>query len=180
MEKPRISINDIAIVGVMVAIIEVCKVCLLFLPNVELTSFWLIMSGIHFGKKSAFIVPCFILIEGMLYGFGLWWIMYLYAWPILVFVAYVFRKKNSPLLFSIISGAFGLSFGLLCSIPYFFIGAIDGGIRSGIYTAFTWWVAGIPFDIIHCIGNFILMFILYKPIGQIMKKVVNQQTGGSL
>lgn len=174
MEKNRsISAKDIATVGVMVAIIEVCKVCLLFLPNVELTSFWLIMSAVYFGRKSVFIVPCFILVEGMLYGFGLWWIMYLYAWPILVFLAYSFRKSESTLLFSILSGAFGLSFGFLCSFPYFFIGLMDGGIRSGFYTAFTWWVAGIPFDIIHCVGNFVLMFLLFKPIGSVMKKVIN-------
>ena len=48
----------------------------------------------------------------------------------------------------------------MCAIPYLFVG--------GIRTAFAWWVAGIPFDIIHGISNFILMLILYKPLRKVL------------
>ena len=62
-----------------------------------------------------------------------------------------------------ISGIFGLSFGLLCAIPYIF--------TSGIYGAFTWWVAGIPFDLIHGIANFVIMLVLHKPMKTVMAKM---------
>ena len=39
----KISIKDITLIAMMVAIIEVCKVTLSFLPNIEVTTFWLIM-----------------------------------------------------------------------------------------------------------------------------------------
>lgn len=163
--------KDICLIGIMVAVIEVCKATLTFLPNIELTTFWLIMFTLFFGKKVAFVVPVFILIEGCLYGFGSWWIMYLYTWPLLVLVTWIYRKQESLWFWSVLSAVFGLLFGFFCSIPYYVLGAIDGGLRGGLYAGFSWWVAGIPWDLVHGISNFVLMVVLYKPVRVIMKKV---------
>ena len=113
--------------------------------------------------------------KGMIYGFGLWWIMYLYSWPLLVFLTWCLRKQDSVWVFSILSGMFGLCFGLLCSIPYFFIGFVNGGVVSGLIMAFEWWIAGIPFDLVHCIANFILMMVMYRPMRNLMKKIQKEQ-----
>ncbi len=163
-DKYKIKAIDIAIIGMSVAIIEACKVAMQALPNIELTSFWIIMFTLVLGWKVVFVVPIFTIIEGAVYGFGLWWIMYLYAWPVLAIIVWIFRKKDSAILYAIISGLFGLFFGALCSIPYLFIG--------GPAMMFNWWVAGIPFDIVHCISNFLLMIILYKPIRKIMASMI--------
>lgn len=166
----KLRIKDIALIGVMVAVIEVSKFALSYLPNIELTSFWLILFTLFFGWRIALVVPVFILIEGSIYGFGLWWVMYLYAWPLLVLLVWIFRRRESVWFWSILSAAFGLCFGVLCSIPYVVVGAADGGIRSGLYAGFTWWVAGIPWDIVHCVGNFVIMLVLYKPMQAVMRK----------
>ena len=164
--KYKLKPIDIAIIGMAVAIIEACKVSMQALPNIELTSFWIIMFTLVLGWKVVFVVPIFTIIEGSIYGFGLWWVMYLYAWPVLAVIVWIFREKDSAILYSIISGLFGLFFGALCSIPYLFIG--------GPSMMFSWWIAGIPFDIIHCISNFILMIILYKPVRKIMISMLNK------
>ena len=167
--KAGLTIKEITLIGMMIAVIEVCKVALSGIPNVELTSFWIIMFTLFFGKRILFVIPAFILIEGTMYGVHLWWIMYLYAWPLLAFVTWIFRKQDSVWFFSILSGLFGLMFGFLCSFPYVAIGAVDGGIKNGLYAGFTWWVAGIPWDIVHGVANFVLMLILYTPIRTVMK-----------
>lgn len=170
-EKMKLTIRDITLIGIMVAVIEVCKVALGFLPNIELTSFWIIMFTLSFGWRIIFVIPVFILIEISMYGLHVWVIMYLYAWPLLALITWIFRKQNQALIWAIISGFFGLGFGLLCSIPYVVIGAVGNTIWNGIYAGFTWWIAGIPWDITHCIGNFVLMFVLFKPITRVMNKV---------
>lgn len=175
-KKIKITIQDTCMIGMLVAVIEVCKVALNFLPNIEVTSFWLIMFTIFFGRKIAFVVPVFILIEGCIYGFNTWWIMYLYIWPLLVLLTWTFRKQQSIWFWSILSGVFGLLFGLLCSIPYVVIGAVDGGIRNGLYAGFTWWVAGIPWDIVHCVSNFVLMTVLYYPVRALLEKIKHMDT----
>jgi len=155
--------KDITLIGMMIAIIEVCKVVMAGIPNIELTSFWIIVFCVCFGKKMFYTIPAFILIEGLMYGFGLWWVQYLIAWPMLGIIAGRFRNTDSALGWAIISGLFGLFFGVFCSISYLFLG--------GIKTAIAWWIAGIPWDITHGIGNFLIMLILYHPIRQIMKKI---------
>ena len=168
MKAEKSTAFDIALVALMVAIIEVFKVTMMGLPNIELTSFWLILFSKSFGRKVYFVVPVFTLIEGVIFGFNLWWISYLYVWPLLVLITRVFRKNDAALTWAVISGVFGLFFGALCAIPYAFTGT---DLTSGLNIAFSWWVAGIPWDIAHCIGNFVLTLLLYKPLSKIMLKV---------
>ena len=157
-----LSARDITIMALMVAIIEVSKVALAQIPNVELTSFWIIMFTLYFGPRIFYVIPVFIMIEGMIYGFGLWWIMYLYAWPLLVLVVLLLRKMNTAWDWGFVSGLFGLLFGFLCAIPYIF--------TSGLAGAVAWWIAGIPWDLVHGIANFATMLVLYKPIKYVMAK----------
>lgn len=169
--KYALTVYDIATIGMMVAIIEVCKVVLMGVPNVELTTFWIIMFSLYFGNKVFWAIPVFILLEGTMFGFHVWWVMYLYMWPSLAVLARILKRIDSVMAFSILSSAYGFLFGFFCAIPYVVIGTAEGGIMNGFYSAFTWWVAGIPYDMIHGVGNFVLMFILYKPIRTIMNKM---------
>ncbi len=162
-EKIRLATRDIAIIALFVAVIEVFKLAMTPLPNIELTSFLLIIFSLYFGKKIYFAIPVFILIEGAIYGFGLWWIMYLYAWPILVFVTRIFKHNTSTVFWATVSGVFGLLFGLMCAIPYLFMG--------GISTAVSWWIAGIPWDLVHGISSFFIMLLLFKPVTNVIKKL---------
>lgn len=166
----KLTTKDITTIAMMVAIIEACKVVLAGIPNVELTTFWIILFTLYFKKRILFVIPVFVLIEGAMYGFGLWWIIYLYNWPLLTFITWLFRKMNSAISWSILSGIFGLLYGALCSIPYFIIGTISEGIESGFASGFAWWIAGIPFDLIHGITNFVLMFVLYHPVNNVLTK----------
>lgn len=174
-QKGPITVRDICLIGIMVAVIEVCKAALSFLPNIELTTFWMILFTLFFGRKTALTVPVFVLLEGCIYGFGSWWIMYLYVWPLLVFVTWLGRNQESVWFFSLLSGVFGLLFGFFCAIPYVVIGAWDGGIQNGLYAGFTWWVAGIPWDLVHGGANFLLMLVLYHPVRNVMMRL---QEGG--
>lgn len=167
-QSNRLTARDITIMALMVAIIEVSKVALAQIPNVELTSFWVIMFTLYFGTRIFYVIPVFILIEGMMYGFGLWWIMYLYAWPMLALVVLLLRKMNTAWDWSFVSGMFGLLFGFLCAIPYIF--------TSGFAGAVAWWIAGIPWDFVHGMANFVIMLVLYKPMKLVMSKMQNVQS----
>ncbi len=156
----KLNVKNIALLGVMIAILEVAKNVLAFLPNVELVSLLIILYALYLGKRVFLVVPAFVLIEGCIYGFGLWWIMYLYTWPLLAVFTMLFKKQDSVWFWSILSGVFGLFYGALSAIPYLFLG--------GFQTAFSWWIAGIPFDIIHCVSNFVLCLILFKPLRNVM------------
>ena len=36
---------------------------------------------------------------------------------------------------------------------------------------FNWWIAGIPFDLIHGASNFLIMLLLYKPVRRVMDNI---------
>lgn len=169
-ENMKITIRDIALTGVMAAVIVVCKEAMSFLPNIEPVSFWIILFTLFFGWKILFVIIVFILVEGFLYGMGLWWVMYLYAWPLLALVTYLNRKQESVWFWSILSAFFGLFFGFFCAIPYSIVGMIGSGAVTGLKIGFAWWVAGIQWDVVHCIGNFVLMSALYQPVRRVMRK----------
>lgn len=167
----KISVRDIALIGMMTAVIEVSKLMLNFLPNVELVTFWIIMFTLFFGPKVIYSIIVFILIEISIFGIHTWVIMYLYMWPALALIVYLLRKKDTVWFYSILSGFYGLFFGAFCSLPYIVIGTVDGGIQSGLIMAFNWWVAGIPFDILHGIANFAIMMVLYTPVRALLEKL---------
>ncbi|MCD7752302.1 MAG: hypothetical protein LUI10_11285 [Lachnospiraceae bacterium] len=164
-KKSVISVKDIALIGMMTATIEVAKDTLAFLPNVELVTLLIVLYTLFFGKRIFFAIPVFVFLQGLLYGFGIWWFMYLYVWPLLALLTFLFRNQTSLLFWSAFCGLYGLFFGALCSLPYI--------ILSGPTAALAWWVAGIPFDIIHGISNAVLCLVLYKPLQLALRKLRN-------
>lgn len=156
--------KDIVLIGMMTATVEAAKTALAFLPNIELVSFLFIIYTIVFGKKTLPAVFAFVGVECLVWGMNLWVINYLYVWPLLVLITLIMRKSGcrQALVYAVMSGAFGLGFGALCAIPYLFIG--------GPGMMVSWWVAGIPYDLIHGAGNFVLCLVLFHPILCVLEK----------
>lgn len=159
----KLKTKDIVLIGMMVAMLEAVKLSLAVIPNVELVSLLIILFTLFFGPKIVYVLAVFVLLEGVMYGFGVWWIMYLYVWPLLALITWRLRKQESVWCFATLSGVFGLLFGAMCSIPYFFI----GGWKMGV----SWWIAGIPYDIIHGVSNFIICMVLFVPLRRILNKL---------
>lgn len=158
----RSQARSLAWMGVLTALLFAGQVVMSFLPNLEIVSLLIILYTIFFGKKVFWMIYGFVFLEGFLYGFGMWWFQYLYLWSILAVVALFFRSNTSPLFWSILSGFFGLSFGALCTLPYL--------IAGGPAAAFSYWVSGLGFDLIHCIGNVVLCLVLFKPLYALLQK----------
>ena len=161
----KLSIRELCILSLMAALIFGTKVALASLPNVNLNAVLIILTVVFFGWKSLYTVYVYVLLEGLVFGFSVWWVGYLYVWAILVAVAMLFRKNDSALFWAVIAGAFGLCFGLLMYLEWF---AINGGWEG----FFAMWVAGIPYDVTHCIGNFIFTLVLYRPLHTVMEKLL--------
>lgn len=136
------------------------------LPNIELVSFLTIIVARRFSFKSLISVYVFAFLEIMTYGIHIWVLNYLYVWAILVLIVILFRKIDNVILYTVISGIFGIAFGTLCSVPYF----VTGGVSMGV----AWIISGFSFDITHCIGNVVLTAILYIPITKAYDYILNK------
>lgn len=156
LQTRRLKLVETIILVLMGVLMYVSQIVMAPLANIELVSFFTVIVTRRFGYKSFVSVYTFAFLEIMTLGFSVWNIMYLYVWAILVLMVLPFRKINNVILYTVISGIFGIAFGTLCSIPYF----VTGGFAMGI----SWIIYGFSFDITHCIGNVILMAVLYIPI----------------
>lgn len=166
--------RDIARVALIIALIEAAKLSLAHLPNIELTSFLIIVFTLYFGKDVLFAIPAFIVIEILIFGFDIMWVVaYLYVWYILYFLTKLFGRSKNVITLSVISGFFGLFFGFLCSFPYLFI-TTGTNPTASLSSAIAWWIAGIPFDIVHGVSNFIIMLVLYLPVRKILDRITKE------
>lgn len=162
----KLSAREICILALMAALIFGSKVVLASLPNININSVLIILTTLFFGWKALYTVYVYVLLEGLVFGFSVWWVGYLYVWAILVIVTMLFRKNDSALFWAVVAGIFGLCFGLLMYLEWF---AINGGWRG----FFAMWVAGIPYDLTHCAGNFAFTLVLYRPLRRVMEKLVS-------
>ena len=141
------------------------KVAMMALPNIEPVSLFVMLFAVTFGKKSLYPIYLYVLLEILFYGIQLWNINYLYVWALLAMGAWLLRNAKGPLPWALLSGVFGLLFGALCAPVYLFSG--------GLAFAVSWWASGIPFDLMHCAGNFVMALVLFVPMRKLLNKLAH-------
>lgn len=158
------SVKQLCLISVCSAILVISKEVLAFLPNIELVTFLLLMYALHFKwTTSISIATIFCFLQIVLYGFGIWTPMYFIVWNGWVLVCLALKKfliTNQRCAF--LSAGFGFIFGFLFSIPFFFV-----SMQAG----WAYFVRGIPFDLVHGLGNYIIMSVLYDPIHAFFAKI---------
>lgn len=166
LQAGKLSARELCVLSVMGALIFASKLALASLPNVSLNALLIIITALFFGWRALYSVGVYIMLEGLVFGFGMWWWCYWYLWPVLTVAAVLMRACRSAVIWAVAAGVFGLCFGALCSIPYVFIG--------GWEMAFSYWISGIPFDLAHCAGNFITTLVLFKPLCSVMERLMKK------
>ena len=167
MRKKTFEMVILAFLGAMLV---VGQVALSFLPNIEIVSVLIYVYAKTFRWKALIPVYIFVFLEGLIYGFSIWWMTYLYVWAILVAVAILVGNDNSVIVCTAVISLYGLAFGFLCAIPTFFIAGIGGGI--------SFFVSGLPFDIAHFAGNMITGMILYEPLHRLFAYLARKYDQG--
>lgn len=163
MDKRRLTPKQAALFGILGALTFAAKLALSPLPNIEPVSLMVMLFAVTFGLKCLYPIYVYVVMEFLVFGLQLWSINYLYVWTVLALIALALRKQDSPLLWAVVSGGFGLLFGALCAPVYLFTG--------GPAFALAWWLSGIPFDLLHCAGNFVIALLLFQPARKLLKKL---------
>ena len=163
LDKKTLTLRQITLFGMLGALTFGAKVAMAGLPNIEPVSLMVMLFAVVFGWKALYPVYLYVLLEILLYGMNLWNINYLYVWAVLALAAMAMKKLKNPLWWACLSGLFGLAFGFLCCPVYVAIGGFDYAIR--------WWLAGLPFDYTHAIGNFVIALVLFAPLRKLLTKL---------
>jgi energy-coupling factor transport system substrate-specific component len=133
------------------------------LPNIEPVSLLVMVYAVVFGKKCLYPIYVFVVMDILFFGIQMWNINYLYVWAILAVAALWLRDMENPFGWAVLSAVFGLLFGALCAPVYLFSG--------GPGFAVSWWISGIPFDLTHGAGNFVIALVLFVPLRRLLTQL---------
>lgn len=156
----RGKVLELTVFALLGALMFCAKMAMAALPNIEPVSLLILVYTAVFGKKAIYPLYVYVMLEFLIWGLGLWNINYLYVWLVLYFLGLLFQKMESSWGWAILAAAFGLGFGLLCTPVY----CVSGGWAFGL----SWWVSGIPYDVLHCAGNFAMVLVLRKPLIRVL------------
>lgn len=173
------AVVDLVIFSMLASIMFTLKVVLAGIPNIEPVSLLIIVYTAVYRFRALIPIYIYVILEGLLFGFSVYWIGYLYVWAILWGVimliprrAFDARGRRTAILgicLALISGAFGLAFGALFAPSQIAIYGLS------FDAMLAWIAAGLPYDILHGCGNFAFAAAAI-PLIRLIKKLESQRT----
>ena len=165
------KVKQIAFIGVYVAIIIAFQTLLSSINGLELTTLLITTAALLLPLSTSLtIVVVYCLIQGILYGFGDWLVVYIIYWTLIDFVSYFLRSflRKHLILNSILNGAYGFLLGI-----FFFFKTL---ILYDLSSAISYYLTGLSGDIFHTIINILVTLILYPVMARIFPKIIKIKT----
>lgn len=159
----KLTVREVILFGILGSLTFALKLGMAGLPNIEPVSLSVMVYAAVFGLKALYPVYIYVVMEILYFGLGTWNICYLYVWPILAVAAWLLRGMKGRLSWAMLSGVFGMMFGALCGIVDIFVGGLNFAVAK--------WASGIPFDLAHCGGNFVIALVLFEPLRALVEKL---------
>lgn len=164
----KLTAREIVLFGLLGALMYAAKIALEFLPNIHLVGVFIVALTVVYRKKALYPLYTFVLITGLMNGFALWWLPYLYIWMPL-FGAVLLIPNNlpnrfRPPVYMLINAAHGFLYGTLYAPAQALLFGMD------FDGTIAWILAGLPWDMIHGIGN-LFCGILIAPLILLLRQL---------
>ena len=174
VQKRRRRLFELAVFPMLAVIMFCSKLLMEALPNIHIVGMLVVLYTVVFRTKALIPIYIYVFLTGIYAGFDVWWVPYLYIWTVL-WAMTMCLPKNMPraaaiVVYSVVCGLHGFLYGVLYApAQAFFFG-------FNFEQTVAWIISGIPFDILHGVGNVIFGCFVY-PLAQIMKKIMKKQIG---
>lgn len=169
-KRSRRSVYHVALVGMMAATLEVAKLMLALLPNIEVVTLLCGLYGYVFGIWGVLATVVFVTIEPLIWGFGTWIISYYLYWPLvaLIFLLFGKAKVRNRVLLTATALVLTLWFGVLTTL-------VEVGLFSGSYDRFFYrftvtYVRGIWFYVASFVSNAVVFPLLFRPLAELLRR----------
>ena len=175
LDKPKNAIGRIRktiliiVIGAMLgSLMFVSKLIMEFLPNIHLLAMFIVVFTLVYRQYALIPIYVFAMLTGLYGGFNLWWVPYLYIWTTLWAIVMILPKRLNPKISIPIYVAVAALYGLLYGTLYAPFQALAFGFDFKMTIA--WIIQGIPFDIMHMIGNIVTGCFIY-PLYKLLLKL---------
>ncbi len=148
------------------------KIIMEVLPNIHLLGMLTIVYTLVFRVRALIPIYIYVFLNGLFAGFNVWWIPYLYIWTILWGVVMLLPKNMPTKIGAVV-------YPLLCALHGLFFGILYAPAQAIMFglsfkEAVAWVASGIPFDIVHMIGNF-AVGLLIIPMYKLLSRLVDRE-----
>ena len=165
-------IREIAVFAILGSAMFCSKVIMEVLPNVHLLGTLTMTYTVVFRKKALIPIYVYVMLNGLYAGFNVWWMPYIYIWTILWAIT-MLLPRNMP------KGAMCIVYPLVCAVHGFAFGALYAPAQALMFgfdfeQTVAWIVAGLPWDVVHGIGNLFAGMLVF-PLSQFLEKLMKKQ-----
>lgn len=154
----------LTLLALLSALAVVSRYALAFLPNVQPVTSLIIICGLFLGPLAAIIMAILTtFLSNILLGMGIWTIWQVVAWGLIGVISGLLgkSKRRLPTLVVVIFAAFsGYFYGLIISLVTYQV--------AGKF--WPYYLAGLPFDTYHAIGNVAIILIFYPIVSRFFIK----------
>ncbi len=163
----KIKVKEIAVFAMLGTLMYVGDIAFEAFPNFHLVGVFIVASTYVYRAKALFPIYIYVFLNGLFSGFGAWWVPYLYIWTVLWGFTMLLPRKMSKT-------AATLAFMGVCSLHGFLFGTLYAPFQAIMFGldfrgTLTWIAAGLPFDAIHGVSNF-LCGVLISPIISVLAR----------
>ena len=148
------------------------KLIMEVIPNIHLLGMFTMVYTLVFRKKALIPIYIYVMLNGLYAGFSMWWVPYLYIWTILWAITMLLPRrmptKAKCVVYPAVCCLHGIAFGALYAPAH----AIMLGMNFKQMLA--WIVAGLPFDLLHGVGNLFAGMVIL-PLSQLLQKCIKRQ-----
>ena len=149
--KAFISPKEIVVFAMLGTIMFLGDFLMEWAPNIHFVGVLTVVYTLVYRKKALIPLYVYVLINGLYGGFSIWWIPYLYIWTILWGITMLLPRGKNVAVMTVV-------YALVCAIHGFAFGALYAPAQAIMFgfdfkTTIAWIVSGVPFDILHGIGN---------------------------
>ena len=167
--KAVLTIYEIAVFGMLGALMMVSDILMNIIPNVHLVGVMIVVATLVYRRKALFPIYVYVLLIGLYEGMGTWWLPYLYVWTILWGMVMLLPKRMpvwlAPIVYALVCGLHGFAFGFLWIPSQMLLMGFSWEM------ALAWWVSGFfTADIPHGIGN-LVGSILVVPLVTLIRRL---------
>ncbi|WP_128008670.1 hypothetical protein [Mycoplasma sp. ATU-Cv-508] len=149
--------RKITVSAILTSLVVAAKYALGFIVGVEVVTFLCILYSVFLPfRLSQTIIFAFVMITGIIYGFGTWWLVYFFIFPLEGLFSFAFKRllNKNQLFFALWCGFWGFSI-MFWYYPY------DLLLFGPSFAVARFATAVIP-NLLGAISNFIAATILFE------------------
>lgn len=183
--KVRLDLRHTILFAMLGAIMLAGKLAFEGIRNVHMVGMLIVTYTLVYRKYALFPIYVFVLLAGLYYGFQQWWLSYLYIWAVLWGMTMLLPQHTPKALqgrittrtvralqigmYCAVCGLHGLLFGTLYAPLWAWIAHLSPK------ATLAWIAAGIPSDIVHCLGNLAMGTLIY-PLAKLFGMLEQRMT----